>query len=120
MNDPVGSYAERKLTRRIQKLERQFAELEHFVTNPPSVTIYNIQEVITVSSETWEQELQKYLISIDVKESWILNIINPSNTKNPENMIIHFVSHSCKDKAFTIISDYFLEKEIDALVTKDD
>lgn len=121
MNEPImgGSYAERRLIKRIQKLQQHLNELEQLVTSPPCVIIYNIQEVINETSDNWEQLVKDYLISININADWILDIINSTKSKNPESITIHLTSHCVKDKVFTIISDYFIKNDINAIVTKD-
>jgi hypothetical protein len=119
MTDPVGSYAERKLSKRIQKLQQQLTELDHLVTTPPSVIVYNIQELINESSNDWAELVKNFLNSININTNWILDVINPSNSKDPEYITIQLISHCVKDKVYTIISNYVLEKNINALITKD-
>ncbi len=119
MSDPVGSYAERKLSKRIHKLHQQLTELEQYISNPPMIIIYNIQEMINKSSDNWEELVKNYLVSININTNWILNIINTTKSKNPESITIHLISHCVKDNVYTTISNHLLENNINALVTKE-
>lgn len=114
-----GSYAERKLLRLIQKLQQEVKDLELYVTSPPTIVIYNIQEIINETSEKWEQLVKDFLFSLHISPDWIIDVLNTTKSKNPESITVHLASHCIKDKVFTIISNHFIKNNINALVTKE-
>jgi hypothetical protein len=114
-----GSYAERKLLRLIQKLQQEVKDLELYVTSPPTIVIYNIQEIINETSEKWEQLVKNFLFSLHISPDWIIDVLNTTKSKNPESITVHLDSHCIKDKVFTIISNHFIKNNINALVTKE-
>jgi HJR/Mrr/RecB family endonuclease len=120
MNNSVGTYALRKITKQIDKLYSRLEEIKRLATIPPSITIYNIQELINESSNDWPTLVTAYLVTLNINQNWIYDIINPTNSTNPERIVIQFPAHCIREKIFTVISTHLRDINSNALVMMDD
>jgi hypothetical protein len=120
MNNFVGTYALRKITQQIEKLYLRVAEIKRLATIPPSITIYNIQELINESSDDWPALVNAYLLTLNINHNWIYDIINPTNSRDPENIIIQFPAPCIRNKIYTVISNHLRDINSNAIVIIDD
>ena len=116
----IGTYTEQKLHRKIKELRQQIADLELFLTNPPFLTVYGIQELLPHSTTDRKNSIKQFLNTIAINPNWILDIVNPSQLPDPDSIQIQFISHCVKERVYTIISDYILTQNINAIISKDD
>lgn len=116
----LGTYNDQKLTRKLKYIHQQIKELEKFITKPPCIVIYGIQEVLPDATTVWEDRIKELFMLNNINTNWILDIINPNNSKYPDSITIQLISHCVKERVYLKLSNYISENKIDAIIEKDD
>lgn len=114
----VGTYFEKKLLKRIKNLQQEITRFESVFTTPPFIVVYGISELCEDSPD-WNQKIINFLSTLKVNPHWILKISQP-DSNNPDNAIIELISHCVKERVYTILSQFIVSKNYDAIVIKDE
>jgi hypothetical protein len=116
----LSTYTEQRLSRKLKSLQKQIADLELFITNPPFIIIYGIQEILPDATTVWEDRVKEIFMLNNINTNWILDIINPSNSSHPDSLRINLISHAVRENIYLKLSNYVSENAIDAIISKDD
>ena len=103
----------------IYELHHQVKQLEIMLKTPPSLTLHGIQQVPTHVQNDWKKHVWCVLSTIGINTNWVLEVLNPCSHYEHSNYVeIQFISHSAKNKAYTIIEAYILQHISDIFIEK--
>jgi hypothetical protein len=111
--------ADRRLLVKINDIQLKIKELTLARTSIPCLTIDGFQ-ALADGERDWQSNLNGLFNLNGIHKSWVLDIINSSNTSHPTTVQIQFINNIVRNKSFTLLSQYIIENEIDCLISKED
>jgi hypothetical protein len=113
------SFNERQLKTLVKTLQTQLNELYQQMTDIPCLFIDGLHAMSDEPDTHWKTQVSSLLTLNHIYPSWVLNMLNPSNSSHPNTVTIQFINTIVRDRAYTVLSKYVMENEHDAIISKD-
>jgi len=110
---------ERKIMSKINELQIKIKNANKLLDAVPCLIIDGAQ-ALGDSERDWQTNINTIFLLNGLHKSWILNLKNPTAQPQPSTIQIEFINNIVRNQAYTILSEYIIDNEIDCLISKDE